>query len=703
VDIAAPGQSLTSAFYGGQTGGNNSSLPGSIDQGSDPDAYDTVSGTSFSAPIVAGGASLLYSAAKTLPQLSSNAEAAQNMVVKSLLLTGADKTSGWSNGQATTSGVVTTTQSLDWVVGAGRMNLDRTFDLQVNGQKGVAGLSAGAQGSVLGSGGWDFGASQNGINNDYTIGDVLLGGSTFTTSLSWMRVREFAGGAVDDWAQANLNLSLWSLGSDNSFQAKVAESVSLYNTVEHLSFALPSTGLYGLRVSYAGNTFDNTGGLWGTAAYRQGYGLAWDGDVVAAVYWNSTGTNNVWNGSNSDFNTSAGGGGSSTAATTTNTQVVFDAGTNAASTVVVSGSRAAAGLIIENGAFTFDGTNNAAIILGSGGIANESTVTGPTTFAPSVGLTLAASQSWLNAASNALVVGGNVSGAGDLALRADSSGGIVLSGLVDQAGALSNNGVGAGTVTVSGVIGTNVTGVTQDSATSKLILAGTNTYTGNTTVAEGGLIVSGSIASSALTSVQSGGTLSGGGTVGNTIILSGGTGSPGNSPGMMTVSGDLTFMGGGNYNWEIHDAEGAAGQLLGWDLYQVSGILDLGALTLGSKFNINLWSLSGASPDFSGDALNFDAGQNYTWTIVATSLGVVGFDPNEFNINIAASNGTAGFSNPLLGGVFAVRVSEDGNNLQLTFSAVPEPGTWAAAAILVLLAGALRMRHGKRSGQGLQG
>lgn len=691
VDITAPGESLTSAFYGGQTGGNNTSLSGSANLGTNADAYSpSIAGTSFAAPIVAGGAALAYSAAKTLPQLSTNAEATESMVVKALLLTGADKTSGWSNGQVTTNGVVTTAQSLDWAVGAGRMNLDRTFDLQVNGQTGVDGFGVGAQGPVLGSG-WDFGASLNGINNDYTISDVLLGGSTFTTSLSWMRPRAYDPATISlyDYAQANLNLSLWSLGSDNSFQTKVAESISLYNTVEHLSFALPETGLYGLRVSYAGNTFDNTGGQWGTD-FLQGYGLAWDGDVVAAVYWNPSGTNNVWDGSTSDFNTSVGGGGSSTAATTTNTQVVFDGGTNPASTVVVSGSRGASGLVIESGAFTFDGTNGATITVGSEGIANKAGVTGPTTFASSVGLVVGASQAWSNAAASGLTAEGDVSGAGNLALRASSSGGIVLSGLVDHAGSLSNNGTGTGTTTISGVIGTNVTGVTQDSATSALILAGTNTYTGNTAVAEGELVVDGDISSSAATTVEAGGVLSGSGRVGDTIILSGGTGSPGNSPGTMTVDGDLIWNGGGNYNWQIHDALGAAGAPLGWDLYDVTGFLDLTALTIGSEFNINLWSLSGISPDASGNALNFSPGQNYTWVIVATDLGVLGFDEDYFNIQVAPLNGTDGFSNELLGGVFGVRVT--GNNLELTFTAVPEPATWVAGALLVAAVVAMRLR-----------
>ena len=696
VDLAAPGESLVSAFYGGQTGGNNTNLVGSVNQGTVADAYSAgIAGTSFASPIVAGGAALAYSAAKTLPGLSTNAEATQNMVVKSLLLTGADKTSGWSNGQFTTNGVVTTTQSLDWAVGAGRMNLDRTFDLQVNGQTGVDGIAVGAQGSVAASG-WDFGAAQLGFDNEYTFSDVLLGGSTFTTSLSWMRDREYVGGYVDDYAQADLNISLWSLGSDYSFQSKVAESISLYNTVEHLAFALPGTGLYGLRVSYAGNTFDNTGGLWGNADNLQGYGLAWEGQVREALYWDPTGTNNVWDGSTPDFNPSPDGGGTNTATTSTNTQVVFAGGTNPASTVVVSGSQGASGLVIESGAFTFDGTNSASITVGSEGIANQASVTGATTFGPSVGLVVGASQAWSNAASTGLTAAGEVSGNGDLALQANAAGGIVVSGLVDHAGALTNSGTGSGTTTISGVIGTNVTGVTQDSATSRLILTGTNTYTGNTAVAEGELVVSGNIASSAQTSVESGGTLSGSGTVGNTIILAGGTGSPGNSPGTMTVDGNLIWNGGGNYNWQIHDALGTAGNPLGWDLYDVTGSLDLTALTVGSEFNINLWSLSGISPDASGNALNFTPGQNYTWVIVATDLGVLGFDEDYFNINVVATNGTDGFANALLGGLFGLQVT--GNNLELTFTAsaaVPEPGTWAAAALLVAAAVGLRLKRRK--------
>jgi uncharacterized protein with beta-barrel porin domain len=61
-------------------------------------------------------------------------------------------------------------------------------------------------------------------------------------------------------------------------------------------------------------------------------------------------------------------------------------------------------------------------------------------------------------------------------------------------------------------------------------------------VNRGALIVNGSIASSSLTTVNSGAVLLGSGTVGSTVINAGGVLVPGNSPGTMTVVGDLTIQ-----------------------------------------------------------------------------------------------------------------------------------------------------------------
>jgi hypothetical protein len=287
VDIAAPGTSITSAFYGGQTGGNNDTLTGSIDEGSNANAYSTsINGTSFSAPIVAGGASLLASAAKTLPGLAGNSEAGQNLVIKSILMTAADKTSGWDNGQQTVSAgsesYIQTTQSLDWETGAGRMNLDRAFDVQVDGQQGVTGSAEGALGSVAAMG-WDYGQAQLGTANEYIINDPLQIDTTFTTTLAWMRWREWDSDTGDlyEIAQADLDLSVWKLDESNAFSELIAISESEYNNEEHLSFTIPGTARYGIRIGYDGNTFDNTTLLLaGSDGYEQNYAVSWFGTAI---------------------------------------------------------------------------------------------------------------------------------------------------------------------------------------------------------------------------------------------------------------------------------------------------------------------------------------------------------------------------------------------------------------------------------------
>ncbi len=282
VDISAPGASLVSGFYGGQNGGNNLTLTSSTNQGTQPNQYSLgIAGTSFASSLVAGGAALVVSAAKTLPTLVSNPAAAQSVVVKSLLLTGADKTTGWSNGQqSVTVGGTTylrTTQSLDWAAGAGRMDLATTFSLQVNGQTDVIGTGTGSLGLVSRTG-WDYGSAVVGGSNDYVISDLLTGSSTLTASLSWLRNRFFDYATTDyaDVAQANLNLSIWELDGSNAFTTLVARSESLYNTVEHLSFPVSHSGRYGLRVEYPANTFDNSiGDVWGSAAFPQDYAVSW--------------------------------------------------------------------------------------------------------------------------------------------------------------------------------------------------------------------------------------------------------------------------------------------------------------------------------------------------------------------------------------------------------------------------------------------
>ena len=254
-----------------------------------------------------------------------------------------------------------------------------------------------------------------------------------------------------------------------------------------------------------------------------------------------------------------------------------------------------------------------------------------------------------------------------------------LQGAIANSGVVEFNQTGAGTY--SGVM--SGTGGLVQSGAGTLTLTATNTYSGTTRVAGGGIIINGSIANSAVT-VENGGLLGGSGTVGSLIVQSGGTVSPGNSPGTLNINGDIDWLGGGNYNWQIVSATGTAGT--SWDLLSAAGQLDLAALTVSSKFNINLWTL-GSGAD--GALADFNPNQSYTWTILTAGGGISGFAADKFNIN------TAGFANTLAPG-WGFSVVENRGNLNLVYgaTAIPEPGTWAAAALLV--GGAAYARWRKR-------
>ena len=257
-------------------------------------------------------------------------------------------------------------------------------------------------------------------------------------------------------------------------------------------------------------------------------------------------------------------------------------------------------------------------------------------------------------------------------------------------------GTNSGNNKVSGVLANSASktlSVTK-SGSGSWILSGTNTYTGVTTISAGTLVLStagtNNIAGSTTINVQSGAnldvtavaggftlvsgqTLVGTGTlVGGLTVANNSTISPGNSPGALHT-GNETWLDGGNYNWQIYDATGLAGT--GYDAIAIAGALDLTNLTGGTDFNINLWSLSGIAPDANGNAINFNNALSQSWTLVSTTGGITGFLASEFTINVGAANGTNGFTNTLGGGAFSVGVS--GNDLLLSYTAVPEPGTAA--------------------------
>jgi fibronectin-binding autotransporter adhesin len=270
-----------------------------------------------------------------------------------------------------------------------------------------------------------------------------------------------------------------------------------------------------------------------------------------------------------------------------------------------------------------------------------------------------------------------------------TSGSLGTGNVANSGGALVFNR--SDSLTVANIISGG--GSLAQAGSGTLSLTASNTFTGQTVVEQGTLVVNGSLASSQVT-VNSNATLGGSGSLGATAILSGGTISPGNSPGTLTLTNGLNWNGGGNYNWQIYDANSTAGS--GWDLIAVTGgSWNISGLSETNRFNINLWSLAGINPDSNGAAIDFVNTQSYTWRILSATNIVGAFNTNLFTLNTGAVNGTGGFANNTGGGLFSLAV--DGNNLNLLFepaaTSVPEPGTWAAGGLLTLLAGLAAARR----------
>ena len=198
-----------------------------------------------------------------------------------------------------------------------------------------------------------------------------------------------------------------------------------------------------------------------------------------------------------------------------------------------------------------------------------------------------------------------------------------------------------------------------------LTLGGANTYAGGTTVNGGALVVNGSVGA---VTVNATGSLGGDGTVGAVTLTSGSFLKPGNSPGLLTAASS-SWAAGSTYNWEINDATGAAGT--NWDLFSVTGALDMSALSSSAQMNLVLESLSIA---------NYSTSTSFSW-VIAKAGSFTGYTADNtdltslFNINTAAFNGGSAANLPN-GGFQVVTSTVDGLRT-LNLMAVPEPSTGA--------------------------
>jgi autotransporter-associated beta strand protein len=208
-----------------------------------------------------------------------------------------------------------------------------------------------------------------------------------------------------------------------------------------------------------------------------------------------------------------------------------------------------------------------------------------------------------------------------------------------------------------------------------LNLTNTNDYTGATTVDGGTLLINGSTSSTSLVTVNNGGTLGGTGIIGGAVVLNDGAFlSPGASIESL-ASGSNTWNGGSTLIFEFStDAStGSAGTQ--WDLLTITGGLDLSGASSTNQIGLNLITMLNATS--TGALATWDPDSNALWSgFVTTTTGITGFAANLFEID------TAGFQNSLNG---SFSVALNGNNLDLVYTAIPEPRAALLGGLGVLM------------------
>lgn len=198
----------------------------------------------------------------------------------------------------------------------------------------------------------------------------------------------------------------------------------------------------------------------------------------------------------------------------------------------------------------------------------------------------------------------------------------------------------------TGKITGNIALVKDGSA--KLTLSGTNTYTGTTTVTAGTLVINGNISTST-TTVQSGGTLAGAGTAGSVIVDNGGTLAPGNSPGTLTISGDLGLNDSSILAFELDPFDTSVGSnindlVTGISNFTLDGLLNVTA-TSGTFDTVTTgtWRLFNYSGSLTNNILSLNSmpalASGYSWSLDTATAGQV-------NLTVVPEPGAA-----LLGGL----------------------------------------------------
>ena len=373
-------------------------------------------------------------------------------------------------------------------------------------------------------------------------------------------------------------------------------------------------------------TLDASGGSVGTLSFTNGGSIAFGNTNAHTLTFTGTNTGN---------NTFSPIIGDNTGATS----LVKTGG----GTWVLSGNNSySGGTTLSNGLLQLN--NNNALGSSNGQLTVNGGVLNLNDHSISVGnLTGSGGTIWNNIASNAvtLTIGNGNTGGGN------------------YAGVIADRNVGGGT-------GTGTVALTK-TGNGTITLSGANTYTGATIVNGGTLLVTGSTASGSAVTVNNSGTLGGTGTVSGTVqVNSGGTLSPGTSPGTLTT-GAVTLANGSTFAVDLTASSG--------NDVLVSPSITLGAPVTGPSLSLNITgSLSMGQQFFIVD----NTGANAVSGVFAQGA-TISSGQYTFLIDYLAD--------------FDTSSAAGGNDIMLQVTAIPEPSTWIGAALALGAVGLMQRRR----------
>ncbi|MBB4839230.1 fibronectin-binding autotransporter adhesin [Sphingomonas kyeonggiensis] len=550
-------------------------------------------GLTIAQPLLAGGA-LVKSGSGGLTLLGDNTYTGGTTIAAGALNIGNGGTTGSVLGNIVNNGALSFSRSDDYsyagaITGTGTLTKNGLGGLTLTGQSSYGGNTSISTGQFLVAAG----------------GTVVSGGLTAMTNNSATLAVD---GTGSSFSTASLNVA----GSNASRVMAVNLSNGGHLALTAGGLTLRTVlGTARLNIDGAGSLFDMTGGLsLATAATGGGAVTISGGGTLRTASASTMGaaTGNVQNGGARLLDVTITGAGSNWTSTSsllaTNGNFTLAQGgaasfTNATFGTVSSSSRAKLSISGANSSFT---TTSGDLVIGSGAGTGELVLSD----------------------------GASVNLAGSLVL-ADSA---TATGVLSIGAAEGQNGVAAGAFTAPAVI--------LGSATSRLSfnhtagdylfsaaisgagvinqLEGTTNLTGNSSAFAGTVNVSNSTGNgstlrvngtlgnaTSLVNVSNGGRLGGAGTIGGNVVVTDGILAPGNSPGTLTIAGDLSLGNNSLLDYEFGHSDVVGGPLN--DLTQVGGNLTLDGtidvtVTPGGEFGIGVYRVLSYGGSLTDNGLN---------------------------------------------------------------------------------------------------